>query len=321
MSPPAKRQRTEDAPIARSDIWHSDGSVVLQAENTQFRVHWSILGLSSPFFRDMQGLPQPIDQPSTDGCPIVQLSDTAVDVQFLLEALYTPTFLAEAALPFAAVASLIRLGRKYEFRDLFNSALGRLTFENPTSLEEYRALPSQQVGEWKHYTPTRIIPCASLCFDTVTLAIENNLWSILPCACLRLVLWNDAHGLFDGFSTEDGTITSLSLVHLRRCIAGREQLLTMQCKPGYILRSLQNWQHAKCARPTKCPLDRDTYITIYLETIGILTEEMLVPLRGSLCTPCFQGAEKLISAGWKKMWEELPGVFDLPPWAELKDDP
>ncbi|KAJ7851163.1 hypothetical protein B0H14DRAFT_2581603 [Mycena olivaceomarginata] len=27
----------EDAPITRSNIWHSDGSVVLQAENTQFR--------------------------------------------------------------------------------------------------------------------------------------------------------------------------------------------------------------------------------------------------------------------------------------------
>lgn len=52
-SPPAKRQRTEDAAITRSEIWYPDGSVVLQAQGTQFRVHWGVLA----FFRN--ALPQP----------------------------------------------------------------------------------------------------------------------------------------------------------------------------------------------------------------------------------------------------------------------
>ncbi|KAJ7187910.1 hypothetical protein C8R46DRAFT_4465 [Mycena filopes] len=55
--PPAKRQRKEKVPIIRSNtIWHSDGSVVLQAQGTQFRVHWSLLAMHSSFFRDMQAL-------------------------------------------------------------------------------------------------------------------------------------------------------------------------------------------------------------------------------------------------------------------------
>ncbi|KAJ7039025.1 hypothetical protein C8F04DRAFT_1086858 [Mycena alexandri] len=65
--PPTKRQRTEDAPVNRSEIWHNDGSVVLQAENTQFRVHQSVLAMHSQFFRGIQGLPQPLDQPPSMG--------------------------------------------------------------------------------------------------------------------------------------------------------------------------------------------------------------------------------------------------------------
>ncbi|KAF8183805.1 hypothetical protein K438DRAFT_1838645 [Mycena galopus ATCC 62051] len=59
--PPATRQRTNGGSfMTRSDIWHDDGTgVILQAETTQFRVHWSILSVNSMFFRDMRGLPQP----------------------------------------------------------------------------------------------------------------------------------------------------------------------------------------------------------------------------------------------------------------------
>jgi hypothetical protein len=91
LSPPQKRHRTEDAPITRSEIWHNDGSVVLQPGNTQFRVHWSVLALHSSFFRDMQGLPQPPDQPSVEGCPVVELPDDTEDVEYLLKVLYSPS--------------------------------------------------------------------------------------------------------------------------------------------------------------------------------------------------------------------------------------
>jgi hypothetical protein len=109
--------------ITRSDIWYEDGSVVLQAQHTQFRVHWGVLARQSSFFHDMQGLPQPPDQPSVDGCPVVKLPDDIADVECLLKALYSPlvlflsccvhanrtysTFLAQAALPLPAIGALI----------------------------------------------------------------------------------------------------------------------------------------------------------------------------------------------------------------------
>ncbi|KAF7351074.1 BTB domain-containing protein [Mycena sanguinolenta] len=116
----------ENVSITRSKIWRPDGNVVLQAENTQFHVHWIVLALSSTFFEDMQGLPQPPDQPAVEGCPIVPLPDSsAVDVEHLWTVLYDPTFMSEPALPLAVVGALIRLGRKYNFKKLLDAAVAR----------------------------------------------------------------------------------------------------------------------------------------------------------------------------------------------------
>jgi hypothetical protein len=68
--PPAKRQRREETPaipIVRSKIWYDDGSVVLQAESTQCRVHWSVLVQHSTVFADMRQIPQPPDEPTVEG--------------------------------------------------------------------------------------------------------------------------------------------------------------------------------------------------------------------------------------------------------------
>ena len=76
-------------PVRHPDLWMDDGSIVIQAENSQFRIHRTTLSRHSPVFRDMFSIPQPTDSDDTvDGCPIVRLSDSAEDVTHLLAALY-----------------------------------------------------------------------------------------------------------------------------------------------------------------------------------------------------------------------------------------
>jgi hypothetical protein len=92
------------------DLWFEDGSVVLCAEGTLFRVHMSLLSRHSVCFRDMFAIPQPSRNPGIttqcvqtklgpadarddhlreyDGCPVVHLHDIAEDVGNLLTALY-----------------------------------------------------------------------------------------------------------------------------------------------------------------------------------------------------------------------------------------
>jgi hypothetical protein len=84
----------EDEGILRHpDLWFSDGSVVLRAEGTLFRVHISQLVRRSLFFRDLLSLPQPAKDAvgldnTFDGCPLLLLHDSAEDLSNLLKALY-----------------------------------------------------------------------------------------------------------------------------------------------------------------------------------------------------------------------------------------
>ncbi|KAJ7496919.1 hypothetical protein FB451DRAFT_1017688 [Mycena latifolia] len=315
-SPPTKRQRTENAPITRSDIWYPDGSVVFQAENTQFRVHWSIVSQHSSFFRGMQDLPQPPDQPSVDGCPVVELLDAVVDVTHLLKVLYNPSTLLEKPLPLPAVAALIHLGRKYDFRELLDSAIARLTFENPATLAEYDALlPSPDP-----YTPTRIVHYPGVLFDILTLARENNILTVLPCAYYRALRYH-SEKLFDGILRPDGSLAILAPAEQRQCALSRLKLIRAQSQPGYAYGWLLWWAPAEnCPKPDECRAVRDDYLSNYLDVLRLWALTPYVELEAQFCAVCKPANEEAVRAGREAMWKDLPEFFDLPPWSELKND-
>ena len=71
------------------------GDIILQAESTQFRVNRDILAKHSSVFQDLFLIPQPPNEGTVEGCPIVQLSDSAIDLQLLLTAFYDPYVLIQ----------------------------------------------------------------------------------------------------------------------------------------------------------------------------------------------------------------------------------
>ncbi|KAF7370411.1 BTB domain-containing protein [Mycena sanguinolenta] len=312
MSPsPAKRKRTEDAIMKNSNFWFRDGSIVLQAANTQFRVHWSVLARHSSVFRDMQELPQPSDEPTVDGCPVIHLSDDPTDMEYILNMLYNPAFLAQKTLPLAAIGALIRLGRKYDFEELVQLAAARITSETPTTLKEYDTFePDYQA----------IVYYPGLEFDIVTLASENNLLSILPFTYYDIVRANSLVRLFKRIGKRDGTMAAWPLTHLRRCVIARERLLLKQFELGYTLGWARKWEFDdECTDPSSCRKSRETITWDYRSFIA-----SLIPLpflaQFKLCTACRKHATEAMAAGREKMWQELPQIFDLPPWDQLKND-
>jgi hypothetical protein len=63
--------------------------VILQSSDlVSFRVHKSILAISSPFFNDLFSLPQPQHDTAVDGLPIVHMSEDAELLHSLLTLLY-----------------------------------------------------------------------------------------------------------------------------------------------------------------------------------------------------------------------------------------
>ncbi|KAJ7782672.1 hypothetical protein B0H16DRAFT_1402918 [Mycena metata] len=318
-SPPAKRQRTEDASITRSSIWYKDGSVVLQAQNTQFRVHWSFLSQNSSFFRDLENLPQPPEQPTVDGCPVVELPDNADDVKYLLKALYNPAIFHQKALDFPYIASFIRLGRKYEFKDLFHIALERLTDENPATLEAFDALyyPPGLSTHAGRGQPTRITDYPGVYHDILTLARENELRSLLPWAYV-------CPEIFNGLPRPDGTTSLLSSTDTQLCIIGRDKLLRAQCSPdktfGWLVPSESNANG--CKHHEICSRSRESiwysFATSPRIQYALSTPKFLTRL--PFCDHCRERAKEGMTAGRAKMWEALPSMFGLPPWNELKSE-
>jgi len=100
LKPPLKKRRTlagMEVPgpipsITRSEeFWLEDGTIVLQAETTQFLVHKSVLSRHSVVFSDMFSISKSEDthdEPFIEGKPLVQIFDTAEDIGHLLRLLY-----------------------------------------------------------------------------------------------------------------------------------------------------------------------------------------------------------------------------------------
>ena len=78
--------------VKHPEFWFSDGSLVLCAQSTLFRVHISQLCRKSVFFRDLFSLPQPspsdANERQLEGCPVLDLHDSSEDVANLVRVIY-----------------------------------------------------------------------------------------------------------------------------------------------------------------------------------------------------------------------------------------
>ena len=75
------------------DLWFHDGNLILQAENTIFRVYGGFLAARSSVFRDMFSFPPPEEgNAKMDGCHIIALYDSAKDLAYFLRAIFDSRF-------------------------------------------------------------------------------------------------------------------------------------------------------------------------------------------------------------------------------------
>jgi len=79
----------EDEPSTADDLWFNDGTIVLRAEDSLFRVYAGFLATVSSFFRDMLSMPSPKEgNVMFEGCPIIVLDDSANDLTSFLKAIF-----------------------------------------------------------------------------------------------------------------------------------------------------------------------------------------------------------------------------------------
>ena len=94
-SPALKRSREDtNEPERHPRLWYDDGNIILQAERTQFKFYKGLLARHSQVFADMLAVvphnQEALHGASAEGCPVVELTDAAQDVRFMLLWLLEP---------------------------------------------------------------------------------------------------------------------------------------------------------------------------------------------------------------------------------------
>ena len=101
--------------VKHPEFWFSDGSLILCAQSTLFRVHISQLCRKSVFFRDLFSLPQPpqsdLDERQLEGCPVLDLHDSPEDVANLVKVIYDGPYVPSLS----SFPSFLLFSRMYAF--------------------------------------------------------------------------------------------------------------------------------------------------------------------------------------------------------------
>ncbi|KAJ7185874.1 hypothetical protein C8R46DRAFT_982696 [Mycena filopes] len=302
--PSTKRKRVEsdspDTPASaptRSKIWMPYGDIILQAESTQFRVSRDILAAQSSVFRDMFGVPQPPNEPTIEGCPIVHVSDTAQDWELLFEVLYDP-FQSTVSRPYAVVASMLRLGKKYEMLGPKEDALRRIHAEFPTSLAKYNS------DGWSVITDER-----DLGLHLLNLAYECGVYSAVPALGLICLANHTLASLATAVPRE--TFVTLAVAFEKSVEFGLQK--QMSWLHGLI-------PHKSCKSRREC-LEEQRAINITRTTLSQsgFTPQPWNNEWDQFCNLCEETAKAHYEAGRQKGWELLPSFFGLGTWEDLKD--
>ncbi|KDR77419.1 hypothetical protein GALMADRAFT_65536 [Galerina marginata CBS 339.88] len=306
-----------------SQFWFKDGSIVIQAESTQFRVHHSVLSLHSTVLKDCFQLPQPDGEPTVEGCPVLHLSDSPKDIEHLLSLFYALYDTADfrKPIPFAITSVTIRLGRKYDLVRFVEDAIGRLNHGFPKTLQNWDEVDHTQV-----FTDAK-----GLLFDIINFAYEFSLNSVLPCAFLRLCEKYSLREILLGEERDDQTTASLSHEALQTCLIGRDRIARVV--PHQMVDSLaRDYPHigfGHCASPKRCvEIHAFVILPSFFEPItGESDLKIRFPARqcprpgpdvlfaANDCAKCEQNVSDLYGVIRATLWNKLPKYFGWENWS------
>jgi hypothetical protein len=114
--------------------------IVRSSDQANFRVHKSVLALSSPFFKDLLSLPQPSDSEHVDGLPVVALPEDSGLLNSLISFLYPVTPVIPDT--YQKMFALLAVCQKYEMEEVqsnIRSGIKLGKFPGPVQAEGFTA--------------------------------------------------------------------------------------------------------------------------------------------------------------------------------------
>lgn len=215
-------------------------------------------------------------------------------------------------MPFDAVAAFLRLGLKYRIDVLNKEAIARLTYEFPTSLEDFDDNVRFRMISDDNDILVKAINLAREC-----LCIN----SILPVAFYRLITEHEVHtDLLATDSPQSPEDHIIAMAGWYRAVHAQDTLtmrwLLHHDEPPQ--KNLYQWCPAGTCQSNRTSVIRSNFLpmpTLY----GLSSWKYWPPALGQ-CGSCLAVAEELHNTGRKQFWQKLPSFFKFPAWEELLRD-
>ncbi|KAI0668011.1 hypothetical protein C8Q78DRAFT_980914 [Trametes maxima] len=308
------------------DFWFDDGSIVIVAEDTGFRVHRSLLARVSSVFEDTFSIPQPPDARAYQGVPVLELQDGAHDMKCLLYAIYDGRrYLAnmDPHIPFVILSAHIRLGHKYDIPEIVNQAVEYLQTYFTTDFETWIHNENSSDLFLPFDFSERMIADV---FETVNLARLIERPNLLP-AALYLCCQQEPEDLLLGIpragrddpGQADAVIVRLNDDDVRLCIRAQRTLLRESCDMVGALAREATAKEAgadRCEYPERCANARESMVREILGDFAtlvgsdILSERML-PCQFRLCGTCAGELVVRKQSTVREAWRRLPHILGL----------
>jgi len=302
--------------LQRGGVWFDDGNIMLIAENTAFRVYRGILTQKSEVFRDMFAVGRPSVSEAIDGCPFVHLTDTTKDLNLFLEVVVDGTTLSKRIKPvtWERVRAMMELGLKYQFDDIYQEGLARLTKWHPANLSGWQRVNEDDWGGEE-----------ADCISMANLAQKQDLPIIRAAALYRCCQLPSTtlsrHGDINSLSIENIQVCSMARANLIRSIfnlmtvlfgeesalhdTGRPDPADGQKQPANHQKRLCHAAYKRARRSTIV----DSSIMVSSDPLASFTSSFFTTF--GLCAKCDALYRDAHDAGRAEILGSLPSLFEL----------
>ncbi|KAF7292592.1 BTB domain-containing protein [Mycena indigotica] len=293
----------------KDELWFTDGTLVIKAGDSLFRVYGGLLAKASPVFESMLEFPQPEGDELVEGCPVVELQDTAEETRCFLKALLDYRFFLPPPqrTHWRTLCGVLRLSKKYDVEELSMRALEHLATAFVMELDEYPG------------NPTFDIDCMGLT-ALITLGRQLSIHWFLPTAYYQLCSIAQVADIVSG--VQQGT-ECLELPMSDKVICAREYV-NMRLSAGSQISDFL-WEPAKipgCRQPSRCGESR-TCLRRQVEswrlkgTFPLTLWECTDWIRLAVCDTCLAALKLTHADALRDFWRGLPERFELESWGAL----